>query len=140
MKSKDWIEKLVEREGIETNWVKCHAVIAVVTSIPEAIYIQYLVYMWRAKKDGEYVYNRHLDYGMYIHPSRFRRKTGLSIDQFKRLTRKYEKLKILNTTVIKSEANTKYYNVDLKRLRRYLCKKLIKPNKDIKRVVDSFVP
>jgi len=132
MKSKDWIEKLVEREGIETNWVKCHAAIAVVTSIPEAIYIQYLVYMWRAKKDGEYVYNRHLDYGMYIHPSRFRRKTGLSIDQFKRLTRKYEQLKILNTTVINS--NTKYYNVDLKMLRSYLYPKLLNFNKDIERV------
>ena len=132
MKSKDWIEKLVENRGIKIGWVKCHAAIAVVTSIPEAIYIQYLVYMWRAKKDGEYVYNRHLDYGMYIHPSRFRRKTGLSIDQFKRLTRKYEQLKILNTIVINS--NTKYYKVDLKMLRSYLYPKLLNFNKDIERV------
>jgi len=132
MKSKDWIEKLVKNRGIKIGWVKCHAAIAVVTSIPEAIYIQYLVYMWRAKKDGEYVYNRHLDYGMYIHPSRFRRKTGLSIDQFKRLTRKYEQLKILNTIVINS--NTKYYKVDLKMLRSYLYPKLLNFNKDIERV------
>ncbi len=137
-----WLERFLQKEGYVTLMNRTYAPIAIATSLAEAVFIHYLLYLWMAKRDDDdrYIYRKSENLGVWIRPPWFCRNTGLSIRQFRDIVKRYDILKIIKTTVVQGEGNCKYYKLNRKKLKRYLRERLSKvPNKRIERVWEEDI-
>lgn len=121
-----WLGKWEDRDGgqIPTSFNHVYPAIARATSLAEAVFLDFFLYMWLTKKheDGPRVYERRPGWGIYIYPAWFSLKTGLTVYQFRSIAKRYEEEGIFKTRVDKRYGNRKYYSLNFNRLNKYLLK------------------
>jgi hypothetical protein len=127
------MDSFLKSEHVLSHPITIQLIVAHATSIPESVFLSHLLTLWKQFHLGDYetdyLYDESL--GMRIRAKRFGQETGLSVNQVRSLSAKYEKLGIVTTAIIKEYGCQKYYWLNEEVLAKYLHKQ-IKSVKDMK--------
>jgi hypothetical protein len=129
LETRSYARDILEDMEYDTHqFIKAFSPISLATHPLEALFIEYVSYLWSAKRkkpDGSssYVFRKD-EKGVWINQRHFTNCTGISRATFWRIVRKYEDEEILVTETVKDEGNRKYYRLAVKRLQSYIRERL----------------